>query len=231
MAFKIHWAGDSTVKINNHTTYPQTGIGQALSLFLEKDVTICNHAENGRSTKSFIDEFRLADIYSVLRQNDFLFIQFGHNDAKAEDDTRYTEPFGDYQDNLEKFVNVARNRGAYPVFITPVCRRWFDETGILKPHIHGEYPKAMIEVGNRLSVPVIDLYEKSRDLIAIWGEEVSRQYFMNLEAGEYPNYFDGLKDDTHLTYPGAVAFSELIAVGLGELGGVYKDLLLETDRH
>lgn len=41
-----------------------------------------NHAKNGRSTKSFIDESRLTPIYDKITAGDFLFIQFGHNDEK-----------------------------------------------------------------------------------------------------------------------------------------------------
>ena len=52
----IYWAGDSTVQYNDIITYPQTGIGQVMHLFLKPEVTVSNHAKNGRSTKSFIDE-------------------------------------------------------------------------------------------------------------------------------------------------------------------------------
>lgn len=225
MQRKIYWAGDSTVKTNDYATYPQTGIGQTLSLFVCKDVLIENHAENGRSTKSFIDEARLATIYNELREGDFLFIQFGHNDAKKEDETRFTEPFGEYQVNLEKFVNVARNRNAIPLFITPVCRRWYEADGTLQKGIHGDYPNAMKAVAERLNVPLIDLYESSKRLIKEWGMEGSIQHFMNLPKNVYSNYPNGLEDNTHLTYSGAVAFSKILAKGLKKLGGEYAELL------
>ena len=71
----IFWAGDSTVKQNSIATYPQTGIGQALHRFIRRpDVAIANHAENGRSTKSFMDQGRLAAIYDGIKAGDFLFI-------------------------------------------------------------------------------------------------------------------------------------------------------------
>ena len=53
MAPRIIWAGDSTVKQNDITTYPQTGIGQGFELYIKKEVQLMNLAENGRSTKSF----------------------------------------------------------------------------------------------------------------------------------------------------------------------------------
>lgn len=230
MTFRIYWAGDSTVKENDFTTYPQTGIGQVMRLFLKKEVEIHNHAENGRSTKSFIDESRLATIYNDLREGDFLLIQFGHNDAKQEDPSRYTEPFSEYQENLERFINVARNRKAYPVLITPLCRRWFLENGKMDSNIHGDYPIAMKEVAKNLQVPLIDLYESSKVWIDEIGDEQSKNYFMNFGAGQYENYPDGLNDNTHLRYDGAVLFAKMIARGLRELGSIYRDLLIEVER-
>ena len=98
---RIFWAADSTVQTNNITTYPQTGIGQVFSLFVKDGVTVVNHAKNGRSTKSFMDEGRLKKIDEQIGAGDYLFIQFGHNDEKSEDPTRYTEPFSTFMENLE----------------------------------------------------------------------------------------------------------------------------------
>ncbi|MGF7145654.1 lysophospholipase L1-like esterase [Anaerotaenia torta] len=230
MSVKIYWTGDSTVKQNDFTTYPQTGIGQGMRLFIKPEAAILNHAENGRSTKSFIEETRLAAIYNEMTAGDFLFIQFGHNDSKAEDPNRYAEAWSEYRANLECFVNAARNRKANPVFLTPLCRRWFDENNQLKERIHGDYPEAMFASARELGVACIDLYGRSRELIERQGPEASKRYFMHLEPGEYPNYPEGLTDDTHLRYEGAVAFAELIAKELKELGGIYEDLLLYPEK-
>jgi len=226
MATKIFWTGDSTVKENDFTTYPQTGIGQGMKLFLKKEILLCNHAENGRSTKSFIDEFRLAKVYEEIREGDFLWIQFGHNDSKIEDPSRYCEAFGEYQENLERFVNVARNRKAHPILITPLCRRWFEKEHQLHDSIHGDYPHAMIEVAIILNVPCINLYQLSRQLLEHLGSEKSKHLFMNIAPAEFNNYRDGLEDNTHLRYEGAVVFAELIAKELKELGGIYQELLI-----
>ena len=89
----IFWAGDSTVKQNSIVTYPQTGIGQMMCRYTKlHEVHIENYAENGRSTKQFMDEGRLAVIYDRIREGDYLFIQFGHNDEKIADPARYTDP-------------------------------------------------------------------------------------------------------------------------------------------
>ena len=224
---RIYYAADSIVAQKNIFTYPETGIGQMLPLYLKRTVRIQNHAENGRSTKSFIDESRLAAIYNDIREGDFLFIQFGHNDEKQADPNRYTEAYGDYQINLEKFVNVARNRKAYPVLITPLCRRQFDKNGKLQD-THGEYPEAMRQVAKRLEVPCIDLCTLSFEAVQKAGDEASKQWFMNFPAGQYPNFPDGKEDNSHLRPEGATYFAGIIAAELKKLGGIYADLLLEA---
>ena len=62
----IFWAGDSTVQTNDYTTYPQNGIGQVFSIFLKESCSVFNHAKNGRSTKSFLDEGRLESFIDNL---------------------------------------------------------------------------------------------------------------------------------------------------------------------
>ena len=96
----IYLAGDSTVKTYESEQYI-AGWGQYLDLFLGDDVKVVNAAQGGRSSRSFINEGRLYDIddsdfkYSfsqnngnsigdVIKEGDFLFIQFGHNDDASK---------------------------------------------------------------------------------------------------------------------------------------------------
>jgi lysophospholipase L1-like esterase len=223
---KIYWAGDSTVKRNDITTFPQTGIGQVIYVYLKQEVEVINYAENGRSTRTFIEEGRLDKINDEIKAGDFLFIQFGHNDGKINSE-RFTEAFGNYQTNLEKFIGVARNHGAYPVLITPLYRRHFDKNGKIEERVHDDYPTAMIQLADKLQVPCIDLCESSKSLLATVDAALSKKWFMNLMPGEYKNYPDGMEDNTHMQNEGAVVMAGLIAKGLRELGGSYEALLLD----
>ncbi|MBO5056058.1 MAG: rhamnogalacturonan acetylesterase [Lachnospiraceae bacterium] len=223
----IYWAGDSTVQYNDIITYPQTGIGQVFHLFVKPDVKIENHAKNGRSTKSFIDESRVPAIYDKITKGDFLFIQFGHNDEKIQDPERYTEPYSDFMVNLEKFVNVARNKKAFPVLITPLERRCFKEDGHLGTGEHSDYVKAMKQTAGNLNVPLVDLYSMSREKLEEAGAEKTKDWYMHLPAKKYASHPEGLTDNTHLKYEGAVVYAECIAKGLKELGGIYSELLVE----
>lgn len=227
---KIFWAGDSTVQTNDITTYPQTGIGQVFSLYVKEGITIWNHAKNGRSTKSFMDEGRLSKIEAQIGEGDFLFIQFGHNDEKEQDPTRYTVPGGTFDENLRTFINVAHNHGAYPVLITPLERRCFGESDVLGAGAHGPYVEAIKNVAMAENVPLIDLYTKSRAAMNAAGVNKTIEWFMNIEPNTYASCPEGKKDNTHLKYAGAVTFAGLIAEGLKELGGIYADLLLDPNK-
>lgn len=224
---RIFWAGDSTVQTNDYTTYPQTGIGQVFSLFIKNAIQVENHAKNGRSTKSFIEEGRLRAIEERLIEGDFLFIQFGHNDEKQEDPSRYTDPFTSFTDNLKLFIEAAERCGARPVLITPLERRCFADDRHLGMGAHSDYVAAMKQVSEQRRVPLVDLYSMSRAELKRVGKQDSRRWFMNFDKGEYKNYPEGLDDNTHLRYEGAVSFGSLIARGLKELGGVYRDIILE----
>jgi len=229
MEKRIFWAGDSTVKHNDYTCFPQTGMGQAFNLFIKRNIRIENYAQNGRSTRSFIEEGRLDAIDRKIEEGDFLFIQFGHNDEKP-DEERHTEPFKDYQENLTKFIDVAKKHKAHPVLITPLYRRLFNDDGkTLVENTHLDYPQAMIQLGEKLDVVVIDLCSKSKDLIAKAGTEVSKEWFVYVPAGKYPNFPDGKEDNSHLRYEGAYRFCMIIAEELNQLGGIYKVLLLNPD--
>ena len=223
----IFWAGDSTVQYNSILTYPQAGMGQALHLYLKPEVKVCNHAVNGRSTKSFIDQGRLEKIKEQIGAGDFLFIQFAHNDEKESDPARYTTPFGSYADNLEVFIDAALERKAHPILITPIERRCYESDGKLGPGMHAEYVKAMKHVAAKRGVPCIDLYTKSREILNELGPDEAKRLHVVVPAGVYPHFPDGKDDETHLCYEGAVRYCGVIANGLKELGGVYRNLLLD----
>lgn len=212
----VHYIGDSTVARNNIHSYPQTGMSQGLSLYLKETVSIRSYAKNGRSTKSFLDEGRFGPVEAALQPGDFMLIQFGHNDEK-DDPARHTDPDTTFTENLRLFVNTARKKGAYPVLITPIARRLFDEAGNFRPGSHGEYPAAMRRLAEAEQVPLVDLTAATEAFLASMGDEPSKPLFM------WP------KDNTHLKPEGAVKMAGLLAEGLRSLGGEYAWLLAGTD--
>ncbi|WP_405878962.1 rhamnogalacturonan acetylesterase [Streptomyces sp. NBC_01384] len=200
----LYVAGDSTAAQKYADAAPETGWGMALPFFLWEYLAVANHAVNGRSSKSFIDEGRLGVILDAIRPGDFLLIQFGHNDEKSADPTRYTEPWTTYQDYLRQYVDGARARGARPVLATSVERRKFDADGNAVP-THGDYPTAMRALAEDECVALLDIQALS---LALWqklGVEETKKYF-NWTATE--------QDNTHFNPPGAIAVARLVAAEL-----------------
>ena len=213
----VHTIGDSTMAPKDTIGNPERGWAMALPLYLDgSKVNVENYARNGRSTKSFIDEGRWQTVMDNMKPGDYLFIQFGHNDEKINKPSVYADPHGAYTDNLTRFVNGARSKGAFPVLMTSIVRRKFDENGILT-YTHGEYPDAVRALAEKLQVPIIDMEKKSRYLIQELGPEESKSLFVWFNPNEYPRFPEGKKDDTHLNSKGAKIIAGLAIEGVKEL--------------
>ncbi len=212
---RLFIAGDSTVADQPVDSYPYAGWGQTLPMWLKADVAVDNRAVSGRSSKSFIAEGRLDAIWAAIRAGDYLLIQFGHNDQKP-DEPRHTEPFSTYKQHLRLFIEGARKRGAQPILLTSVQRRYFDEYGGLTD-THGDYVTAMKELAVEEDVPCIDLAAKSRELFERLGPEGTKSLLLWGAPGEFIRYPNGIQDNTHFQEAGAVRIAELVAEGLREL--------------
>ncbi|SDY93306.1 Lysophospholipase L1 [Evansella caseinilytica] len=204
----IFLVGDSTMAEYDATRSPQTGWGQALHQYVTSQVEIWNEAFPGRSSKSFFMENRLERVENNICTGDYLLIQFGHNDEKA-DPERHTDPFTSFQAYLKRYIATARNNQAHAVLITPVQRRSYDLSGNFQ-ETHGDYPAAIKQLGARLKVPVVDLAAESRKLLEKLGPQLAKQLYLWLERGEEINYPDGLKDDTHFCQYGANMIAQLV---------------------
>lgn len=207
---QIFLIGDSTLANKQPGDAPETGWGMVFQDFFENNIQVQNHAMNGRSTKSFIQEGRWTTVSNNMKAGDWVLIQFGHNDSKDKDTSRYAAANTDYKTNLTRFVNETRAKGGKPVLITPVMRRRFDENGKFFD-THGDYPSAVKAVANALKVPLIDLHKLSQEVIVQHGMEGSKALFMHLEGGYYPKFPKGIVDDTHFSEYGAKIMAGLVA--------------------
>ena len=201
----IYIIGDSTVEDNQP---PFRGWGWALPKYVKETVSVHNHALSGRSTRSFLEEGLWEPVETAVSSGDLLLIQFGHNDEK--DDERHTDPDSTYKENLWRYCKTALEKGAHPVLITPVSRRFFVGNGSLL-YTHGEYPRAVRELANEKQVPLIDLKKDSRELYLSLGEEKTAELFVRLAPGENPDFPDGHDDKTHFNAYGADRICSLVA--------------------
>lgn len=212
---RLFLIGDSTMA-NKPLDLPERGWGMALPGLLKPGITVENHAMNGRSTKSFIDEERWAKVHAALQPDDWVIIQFGHNDAKHEDPRRYTDPATTYRDNLRRFIRETRARGATPILATPVCRRKFDAEGTLLD-THGAYPDAVRAVAAEEKVALLELERATAAWLQAAGPEASKQFFMWIAPGSHPQLLEGRQDDTHFVAAGAEHVASLAVAEIRRL--------------
>lgn len=209
--------GDSTMaNKENPDKNPEHGWGQVLPQFLTSGIEIQNHAVNGRSSKSFRTEGRWDQVEKQLKKGDFVIIQFGHNDQKIKDSTKFTNPYTQYRANLERYVNEARAKGAIPVLMTSIVRRNFNENGVLID-THKEYPLVVRMVANDLKVPFVDMQLLTEQMEIAYGPENSKKLHLYYKEGEDPYYPKGKEDDTHLSKLGAEMVAKLAAKSLKAL--------------
>jgi len=212
----VFLVGDSTMADKPKPEQnPERGWGQLLPTFLDDSVAVRNFAVNGRSSKSFIDEGRWETILGQLTVDDYVLVQFGHNDEKQDDPSRYTIPYTGYRRNLERFVTEARARGATPILCSSIVRRHFNPHGTLED-THGAYPLVARQVARELDVPFIDLQRLSEDLVTAAGVEGSKALYVWVAPGASSMFPDGRQDDTHLSVRGATAIARLAARALRE---------------
>jgi lysophospholipase L1-like esterase len=202
-------AGDSTAATYATADVPRAGWGQALHAFLRPEIDVVNAALSGASSKSFADLGRLDQILAAIRPGDALVVSFGHNDAKADDPARYTEPWTTFQEYLSRYLDGARQAGAHPILVTPVERRRFTAAGV--PYLsHGEYPDAVRALAADTGTPLVDLTALSFALWTELGPEATKDYFLWLAAAESANYPTGVSDNTHFQAHGAIELARIV---------------------
>lgn len=212
----IFIAGDSTAQ-----SYKEEkdglikGWGQMLGKFLTDDVKVVNHAMGGRSTKTFISEGRWDKLLSEVSPGDYVFIQFGHNDASTRPERHAS--YGDYRKNLVKFIEDVRAKKANPVLLTSVVMRTFDKNGNLVDDRLKGYPVITRQVAKEYNVPMIDVNLKTRDFITMLGDSASIPYYRWVDPGVDHAKPEGLKDDTHMMEKGATQVASFVAEGIKDL--------------
>lgn len=207
----IHLIGDSTMADKPNPDYPERGWGQLFRTLVLAPAQVENHAVNGRSSKSFIDEGRWDPVVAALRTGDWVVIQFGHNDEKSEDPKRYTDPHGTYRENLLRFVRETRSHGASPILATSVARRKWNDAGDALVPTHGEYPDVVREIARTEGVPLLEMEHRTTDLERSYGLEGSKQLHLWFAPGAVEGRPEGLHDDTHYCELGARLVAQIAA--------------------
>jgi len=212
---KIFIVGDSTAQAYKEEKDGLIkGWGQMLPLFLDDKVKVVNHAMGGRSTKTFIEEDRWNRLLSEVGKGDYVFIQFGHNDASTRPERHAS--YEDYRKNLIRMIGEVRAKKAIPVLLTSVVMRTFKDGNLIDDRLKG-YPVITRQLAKEYNVPMIDINLKTRDFITMLGDEDSKPYYRWVEPGVDHAKPEGLQDDTHMMEKGATQVARFVAEGIKEL--------------
>lgn len=210
----VYLVGDSTVceyGTDSKYTIPRNGWGMRIGEYLDLNkVQVNNLAISGRSSKSFLTEDEYKTLTNNIKAGDYLFIGFGHNDAKT-DTARYTDPSGSITDSKSTkyhlytyYIKPALDAGATPILTTPIVRRKFKNNVVTDSH--GLYDDCIRELAGELKIDFVDNTKLTEALYNELGYD---------EAGKlhaFYNSSNGNKvDDTHLNEDGARKVAGLVA--------------------
>ncbi len=185
----IFVAGDSTVGD------PRRGPGgnwpTQICQFFKPEIALCNSAEGGETSKSFVTGLRMDKVLSQMKAGDFFLVQFGHNDSKANWPQTYTDPATSFKAYLRVFLEETRRRGATLVLVTPMERRTNGDTV-------GAWARAMRELAAQENIPLIDQWAASKELWTAMGVNVNSAF----------------SDQTHLSGYGGYLLAKLMVSGI-----------------
>jgi lysophospholipase L1-like esterase len=165
----------------------ERGWAQNFSQFLKPGLAVANYADSGDTADSLYGKF--AGRGAVLKEGDYLFIQFGHNDQKSQSD------IDGYKANLMRFIDDARDKKAIPILFSPPARK---SATLADPGFAGLNEQAR-ELAQAENVAFVDL------------TTLSINYYATVDKSLL---FTSTTESTHFNIAGATAVSKLVADAL-----------------
>lgn len=225
---KLHTIGDSTMQTYDESSTDKRGWAQMLQQFFDNtQIQVNNRGKSGSSSKSFYRESAYwptmvasTPSSTTISEGDYVVIQFAHNDEKnqgmdgdsvkayynsigdattaSSTDYRGTTASGTFKQYIRKYIEETKGRGAHPIIVTPICRKYFQGTSAIRrngKHDLGDnfsvltasgiqtgqsvpesdnsqdYAQALIDVAAEYEdVPVIDLTTLTAQMYISYGE-------------------------------------------------------------
>ena len=169
--------GDSTVC--DQPLEPWNSWGQMLPRFFKSGIAVANHAQSGESIKSSLGAKRFDKVFSEMKQGDWLFLQFGHNDMKD----KATNALETYKANLKKIAARTREKGGTLVLITSMERKG----GVERDTLAG-YPQTVRDVAKEEGVALIDLHAMSKVFYKALGADLGKAFQDGTHHNNYGSY-------------------------------------------
>lgn len=223
----IYTIGDSTVRNGRGDGLGGLwGWGDPLVQYFDTSkVVVVNHAMGGTSSRTYRDKGLWQEVLDQLKPGDYVFMQFGHNDAGAVNDTirargtiRGTGEEVEEIDNmitgqhevvhsygwyLRQYVKEAREKGAIPIIMSPIPRNTWDGTKVLRNN--EDYGKWANEVALSEKVGFVNLNESMALAMEALSEEMVTDHLFYS------------RDHTHTSAKGAVLAASLVIKGVMQL--------------
>ena len=218
----IYMCGDSTMQDWAEGYYPKQGQGQDFHYWFDVNkAVVVNRGQGGMSlggggkdkkgntAVGYYDMFFKKGcsagncIAEKLQAGDYVVVQFGINDVNYS-----TEDF--FASNMKKLVSDVRAKGAYPIIMSPIRRKYYDSPTQIHNSYRG-YPALNQKLSEELNVPFIDMSEMVANYMISVGERYAEQYVFNYASkSEYSNLSGDQTDAVHLQMNGANAFGRII---------------------
>lgn len=164
--------------------------------YTSSKIQIENWAKSGASVRSYYNDPKLfQNVYNRLRKGDYVFIQFGHNEINKACQGSDVKTYERY---LTTYINKIRSKKAVPILITspPLNDKRKGRYYLYVP----AYRKAMLNVGKKRKVQVIDLGAKCVEYLNQRNStEVNCMY---------------IQDNMHFTPKGAKILARIVATEL-----------------
>ena len=220
LAASLFLAGDSTLD-DHGFKYPYRSWGRETCGYMKDGNQVRNFAKSGASTKSFRDSGTWAKLIAEVHSNDFVMIQFGHNDQKRSKafgrEKRWADPNGLFREIIRGWVSEVRAKGATPILASPICRGTFDASGrSLVDATHasdgvclGSYREAMAELSEELGCDYVDMNSLTKNLMERVGRAEAEKFFVISTGVVRGKDGEPSHDVTHPVKAGAEAFAKL----------------------
>jgi rhamnogalacturonan acetylesterase len=219
----IFVVGDSTA--NNNANGGQGWGDPFVSYFDLTKVNVVNRARAGRSSRTFITEGLWDNVLSEMKRDDFVLIQFGHNDAGAVNDdrrargslrgigeetqeidnllTKKHEVVHTYGWYLRRMISDTKAKGAIPIVLSLTVRNIWKDGHVERGS--GMFGQWAAEIAKSQNVLFLDVTKLIADKYEELGEEKVKELFAT--------------DHTHTNPAGAELNASLIVAGLKTIKG------------
>ena len=255
---RIFIVGDSTSAVYEQLRFPRMGWGQAFEAQFKPDsgIKVITGSRAGRSSRDFYNGRWFAQMEPMIQAGDYVFINHGHNDQNCDaskpirgaadvknlctypNNTEGQPQFPtdnetlSFQYSLERYINIARERGAKPVLFTPTTRIKNAQGQQATPVVHshftkqnanngylftGNYTQTIKDTATANAVPLIDLEAASIRFANGLAKDDWKNYWLVVDPAINSFYANGVAgspqapDGTHFQKNGAEAIAELVA--------------------